>query len=458
MAAAATCAAFGMTSCAEQEEGRMNIVFILADDMGIGDLGCYGQEKIQTPNIDRMAQEGILFDNAYSGASVSAPSRCTIMTGLHTGHCVVRGLPKFTSTGLPVDMGPKDSTIAQVLQEAGYETALIGKWGLAESGMDAMPPRKGFDYFFGYKTHVDAHHYYPEYLWCNEEKVMLPQNDMMAATGEYSQDMFTEEALDYLTAHKDGKPFFLYLSYCLPHFEITVPEDSRTPYENLGWDKRPLQKGHYRNDAEGNVSYAGMVSRLDRYVGQIMEALKANGLAENTLVIFTSDNGKEYDQGFFDSTMGLRGEKRELYEGGIRAPFIAWCPGTVPGGETSSCLTAFWDLYPTFAEIAGSDVDPRDGISILPALTGKPMPETHDYLYWEVNMKQGPIQAARFDRLKAVRFLGKDIEIYDLTTDPSERHDIAAAQPEAVEKAARIFREGRTENEFFPMDRWVWKK
>ena len=441
-----------------QAQDRMNIVFILADDLGIGDVGCYGQDKILTPNIDMMAENGMLFTQHYSGAAVSAPSRCSFLTGLHTGHSQVRGLPGFTASGQPVDMRPKDITIAQVLQKAGYHTAIIGKWGMAEAGMEAMPTRKGFDYFFGYKTHGDAHHYYPEYLWRNEEQVFYPDNDTENTTGEYSNDIFTQEAIAYIENHASGEPFFLYLPYCLPHYEITVPEDSKAQYRDLGWEERKLSRGHYRNDPEGNVSYAGMVSRLDRYVGQIIEVLREKGIEKNTLVIFSSDNGKEYDNGFFNSNMGLRGQKRDLYEGGLRAPLVVYCPGTIPAGIKSSHLSAFWDFYPTFAEIAGVKVSGVDGLSMLPTMTGKGKQKEHRYLYWETNMKQGPIQAVRYGKWKAVKFLGKPIELYDLTQDPAETSDIASAHPEIVAEIETILSSARVEHPEYPMDRWVYTK
>lgn len=448
----------GMACMSVAAQEKMNIVFILADDLGIGDLGCYGQTRIKTPNLDWMAENGMVFTQHYSGAAVSAPSRCSFLTGLHTGHSQVRSLPGFTASGRPVDLRPEDTTVAQVLKDAGYATAVIGKWGMAEAGMESMPCRKGFDYFFGYKTHGDAHHYYPEYLWRNGEKVFFPENDTDNTTGEYSNDLFTEEALAYIDRHATEGPFFLYLPYCIPHYEITVPDDSKEQYRDLGWEERRLSKGHYRNDPDGNVSYAGMVSRLDRYVGQIISALKKNGIDKNTMVIFSSDNGKEYDNGFFNSNMGLRGQKRELYEGGIRAPLIVYAPGTVPSGVESDHISAFWDFYPTFAEMAGVEVEGTDGISMLPVLTGKGNQKPHQYLYWETNMKQGPIQAVRYGKWKAVRFLDKPLELYDLSSDPAEKTDVSESYPEVVSEISRILAEARTPHPEYPMDRWVYKK
>ena len=434
-----------------------NIIYILADDMGIGDLGCYGQQHILTPNIDRMAQEGIRFTNHYAGAAVSAPSRCSLLTGLHTGHCEVRGLPNFSASGQPVDMGDEARTVGHLLQEHGYETAIIGKWGLAEGDMSSMPLNRGFDYFYGAKTHVDAHCYYPTYLWRNNEKVALPQNNPKTKQGEYSNDLYTQEALQYIQQHQE-KPFFLYLAYTIPHYEITVPEDSKQPYLNLGWPKRKMSQGHYNNDSEGNVAYAGMVSRMDNYVAQILQLLQQLGIDEQTIVCFSSDNGPEYDKHFFNSNASLRGRKRDLYEGGIRAPFIVRWPGKIKAGTTTNHLSAFWDFLPTACELAGCSLQEKtDGISFLPTLLGQPQ-QAHDYLYWETNMKEGPIQAVRMGKWKAVKYLDKPVQLYDLTNDPYEKKNIASGHPKTVGKIESILREARTPHPEYPMDRWVYRK
>lgn len=434
-----------------------NIIYILADDLGIGDLGCYGQQHILTPCIDQMASEGMLFTNHYAGAAVSAPSRCSLLTGLHTGHSYVRGLPNFSASGQPVDMPDGTRTLAHLLSERGYHTAIIGKWGLAEGDRSSMPLNRGFDYFFGSKTHVDAHHYYPTYLWRNNEKVCLPGNNPNTKSGSYSNDLFTQEALQYIRQHH-AQPFFLYLSYTIPHFEITVPEASKKAYLGLNWPKRKLSQGHYNNDKEGNVAYAGMVSRMDDYVRQILDLLKQLGIDENTLICFSSDNGPEYDNGFFNSTASLRGRKRDLYEGGIRAPFIVRWPGKVAAGATSHHLSAFWDVAPTLCEIAGKPMkETTDGISFLPTLLGKRQ-HAHDYLYWETNMKEGPIQAVRFGQWKAVKYLDKDIQLYDLSTDPYEKTNVAESHPKEIKKVKKILGKARVTHPEYPMDRWVYKK
>ena len=450
----ALCAACSATA---EDNQKPNIIYILADDMGVGDLGCYGQTKIKTPAIDKMAEEGMLFTQHYAGAAVSAPSRCSLLTGLHTGHATVRGLPKFSASGNPVDMTDKDITLGNLLQQEGYQTACIGKWGLAEGDMSSMPLNRGFNYFFGYKTHVDAHHYYPEYLWRNNEKVPLPQNNTKAKTGDYSNDLFTKEALEYIRQHQD-KPFFLYLAYTTPHLELTVPEDSKEQYKNLGWPVRKLGGGHYYNDEDGNVAYAGMISRMDSYVGKVLCLLKELEMDENTIVCFSSDNGPEYDNGFFNSNGSLRGVKRELYEGGIRAPFIVRWPGKVKAGSLTKHLSAFWDVLPTFCELAGAEEKVQtDGLSFLPTLLGKEQPK-HDYLYWETNMKQGPIQAVRMGNWKGVKFLDKPMELYDLDADPHEQNDIASEHDEVVKTITHLMETGRTPHPEYVLDRWVYKK
>ena len=448
----------GLTTAHAQDTAKApNIIYILADDLGINDLGCYGQQKIKTPAIDQMASEGMRFTHHYSGAAVSAPSRCTLLTGLHTGHCQVRGLPNFSASGKPVDMDDNTRTIAHLLSERGYQTAIIGKWGLAEGDMHSMPLHRGFDYFFGYKTHVDAHHYYPEYLWRNNEKVMLPGNKPQQRKGQYSNDLFTQDAVKYIRDHQE-QPFFLFLSYSVPHFEMTVPEDSKQQYKGLKWPKRRLPNGHYFNDEDGNTAYAGMVSRLDRYVAQIIQTLKDLGMDENTIVCFASDNGPEYDNGFFKSNAPYRGRKRDLYEGGVRAPFIVRWPGKVAPGSTSDHISAFWDFMPTACEIAGKRLKEKtDGISFLPTLLGKKQ-KVHKYLYWETNMKQGPIQAIRMGKWKAVKFLNKEIELYDILADPSEKKNVAAQHPAEIKKIKKILKKSRTEHPEYPLDRWVYKK
>ena len=326
-------------------ETKPNIIFILADDLGYGDLGYQGQRHILTPEIDRMAQEGMVLTDHYAGSTVCMPSRGTLMTGYHTGHGTIRGNPTWTVSGNAVDLAFDDVTVASELKRAGYKTAIVGKWGLSESNLDGMPTRQGFDYFYGYRSHYDAHHHYWPSLWRNETTVHIDGNDYLNTEGQYVHDLVTEEAIKYIEDQKDN-PFFLYVAYALPHYELTVPEDSKEPYKKLGWPVEPRKKAHYRDDPDGNIAYAGMVSRMDRDVGRILDHIKSLGLDENTLVIFTSDNGPVYEREdrFFNSNGPLRGGKRDLYEGGIRVPFVAWWPGKIKSNSVSSHPSAVLGL------------------------------------------------------------------------------------------------------------------
>src|SRR6266496_905339 len=429
---------------------KPNIIFILADDLGYGDLGCYGQKLIKTPNLDGLARAGIRFTNFYAAAPVCAPSRASLMTGLHQGHAYVRGnttlkpvpgLSGPAATRLP--LRPQDVTVAEVLKAAGYATGLIGKWGLGEPDTTGIPNRKGFDYFFGYLNQNHAHNYYPDYLWRNQERVTLPK-------GTYSHDLFTTEALDFVKRERAG-PFFLYLAYTLPHANnalgratgngMEVPTDE--PYSGERW---PQQE----------KNYAAMVTRLDADVGKIRELLRELGLDGETIVFFNSDNGPQgpdeggFDPNFFASHGVFRGIKRELYEGGIREPMIVCWPGKIAAGTVSQQVWAGWDVLPTFAAIAGVNSPAGlDGISVLPALLGQTL-QGHAYLYWEFHEGQYA-QAVRWGRWKAVRKVSSAIELYDLETDVSETHDIAAAHPEVVLRIEEIMKEAHTESEFWPV-------
>lgn len=429
-----------------------NIVFILADDLGYGDLGCYGQQQVQTPRIDAMAAEGMRFTDAYAGSTVCAPSRCALMTGLHTGHCTVRG-------NKLVPLLPEDTTVAEVLRDAGYATALIGKWGLGEPESKGLPNRQGFDYFFGYLNQSHAHNYYPDYLWRNEERVPLEGNvqsdkrGVAAQCAAYSHDLFTEEALQFIDKQQD-RPFFLYLAYTIPHANnergnvegngMETPSDA--PYGDRAWPQP--QKNH-----------AAMITRLDRDVGRVLDRLRERGLADDTVVFFSSDNGPHKEGGadpnFFRSSGPLRGIKRDLYDGGIRVPFIAWGPGRIAAGAVADHVCAFWDFLPTAAELAGADL-PRnlDGVSFAPTLLDEEDRQAeHEFLYWEFH-EGGFKQAVRIANYKVVR-PGTDapIEVYDLAVDLGEQQDIAAAQPELVTRARELFREQRTDSPHWPLPR-----
>lgn len=433
---------------AARPEARPNLIFILADDLGYGDLGCYGQRRIQTPHLDRLAQEGMRFTQAYAGATVCAPSRCVLMTGLHTGHGRVRG-NAGRDNPLAQALRPGDVTVASLLQRAGYATALIGKWGLGDVGPAAvgLPRHHGFDYFFGYLNQHHAHNYYPTFLWRNEEKVPLrnvvPNEDAQGGGKasqrvEYSHDLFVEDALKWVETQRD-RPFFLYLALTIPHANnearaegMEVPDLGQ--YADTDWPTP--QKGH-----------AAMISRMDRDVGRLMALLQRLGLDERTIVFFSSDNGPHREGGndpeFNDSNGPLRGLKRDLYEGGIRVPFIVRWPGHIPAGRVSDHVTWFADFLPTAAELAGVQA-PRglDGVSLVPTLLGRQRDQRQSrYLYWEFYERPSK-QAIRQGDWKAVAVpFGGPIQLFNLRDDPGEEHDIAAEHPRIVRRLRRLMNE-----------------
>lgn len=433
---------------------KPNIIFILADDLGYADVGFNGQQKIRTPALDNMAREGMVLTQHYAGSTVCMPSRCSLLTGKHMGKASIRGNPRWTASGKAVDLGAEDITVAEELKRVGYQTAIIGKWGLAEIADEGMPNVQGFDYFYGYRTHRGAHHYYYRDIWEQDQIQPLEGNDFFTKQGQYTHDVFCSKALQYISDNKENS-FFLYLALTIPHYELTVPEIEKKPYENLGWPKREMKAAHYRHDPEGNVTYAGMVSRMDRDIGRILSHLKSLGIAENTLVIFSSDNGPEYEKKdrFFNSNGPFRGGKRDLYEGGIRVPFVAWWPGTIKGGERQDHISAFDDFLPTVCDLIGiSPTDEITGISYLPTLIGEPeKQEQREYIYWEFNEREGPIQAIRKGDWKAVKFLKKPMELYHLPADPGEASNIAGSHPQIVENMDALFREVRTESAEFTL-------
>ena len=428
-----------------------NIVFILADDLGYGDLGCYGQKKIKTPRLDQMAKEGIRFTSHYSGFTVCSPSRCALMTGKHMGHASV--------TGNGGRLKKEDVTVAMLLQDAGYKTCMIGKWGLVgRPGHPGSPNNKGFDHFFGFDNQGFAHFYYPEYLWRNDQKVLYPDNHNLRVDGEYvkgkgtySHDEFAKEALQFIRDNKD-EPFFLYLPFAIPHAELTVPEDSMAQYLKLNWPEKPKIEGKgntgggaygsqyrkgYCGQSHPHAAYAGMITRMDGNVGRILDLLDELKLSENTLVIFSSDNGPSPEGGqslqFFNSSGPLSGHKRSMKEGGIRVPTIARWPGKIKPGRTSGHPSAFWDFLPTACEIAGIE-SPKDidGISYLPELLGKTEDQKkHEYFYW--------IWAIRVGKWK-LHPAGKDrYRLYDLEKDIGEKKDLAKEFPEVVKRCSKYF-------------------
>jgi len=435
-----------------------NIVLILADDLGWGDLGCYGQKKIRTPHLDRLAADGVRFTSAYSGAPVCAPSRCMLLTGRHSGHAAVRNNREVQPEGqhpLPADA----TTLPRLLKNEGYATAAIGKWGLGPPGSSGDPSRHGFDLFFGYNCQRHAHNHYPTYLRRNAQRLELPGNDGGAVGRQFSHDLMDAEALRFVDAHRD-RPFFLYLPFAIPHLALQAPEDSLAEYRGQ-WEDPPYAGGRgYLPHATPRAAYAAMITRMDRTVGRLRERLETHGLTRDTLILFSSDNGPApqdlggSDSAFFRSAGGFRGLKGSVYEGGLRVPLLAAWPGRIPAGRSSAVQVYFPDLLPTLCEAAGAPVPLEiDGISFLPTLLGRPGQRRHDFLYWEFPAYGGQ-QAVRFGRWKAVRqnLLRGPVrtELYDLRIDPAEQHDLAAARPAELAHAERLMREQRRPSRDFP--------
>ena len=423
--------------------GLPNILFILADDLGYGDLGCYGQQRIRTPNLDGLAASGARFTQAYAGATVCAPSRCSLMTGKHGGHATVRG-----NRRPELGMRDEETTIPGLLKRAGYRTAIFGKWGLGGPATGSVPNRRGFDEFFGYLDQLHAHNYYPEHLWQDQHEFFLPAN-WFNRRQQYSPDLITARALEFLERPRP-EPFFMYLAYTLPH-----ANNELGALTGNGMEAPDEPAYSDQNWPEPEKGFARMVSRLDRYVGQVLESLKTRGLDRNTLVLFTSDNGPHREGGhnpdFFGSRGPLRGIKRDLYEGGIRVPLLARWPGRVRAGAVSHAVVAFWDFLPTFAAMAGAPAPGGlDGISALPALLGQPQKQ-RDCLYWEFH-EGGFSQAVRVGDWKGVRpKMNAPVELYDLANDVGERDNIAAGHPDVVERIAGLMRTARTDSPDFPV-------
>ncbi len=434
--------ATGTAAYAQSSPSKPNIIFIMADDLGYGDLRCYGQKTIQTPNIDRLATEGMRFTQVYAGATVCAPSRCTLMTGKHQGHALVRG-----NRSPEVALRPEDVTVAEVLKRAGYTTALYGKWGVGGPVTSGRPNLKGFDDFFGYLSQWHAHTHYPEHLWENEIERFIRGN-LGRRQGDYSHDLFTDRALKFLDREHD-KPFFLYLPYTIPH---TNNELGRATGDGMEVpDYGSYADKDWPNPEKG---FAAMIERLDRDVGRILDKLRERGMDEDTIVFFTSDNGPHreggHDPDFFGSRGPLRGIKRDLYEGGIRVPTLARWPGKIEPGQVSDQAWAFWDVLPTLAELGGAmPPGDTDGISMVPTLLGK-IQKQHEYLYWEFH-ERGFRQAIRMGDWKGVRLAkGAKIELYDLKKDLGEQDNIADKQPDVVQKIERLMKTARTESKEFP--------
>ena len=417
---------------------RPNIIFILADDLGYGDLGCYGQKHIKTPNIDRIAAEGIRFTQHYAGSTVCAPSRCVLMTGLHTGHTAVRGNREIKPEG-QYPIAAETITVAKVLKRAGYITAVVGKWGLGGPGSSGVPNKQGFDHWFGYLCQRKAHSYYPEYLWKNGKKIILEKNKA-GKKGTYSHDLFTAEAMDFIRQNRNRR-FFLYLPYTIPHTRYEIP--STEPYSDRPWAKK--EKVH-----------AAMITRMDRDIGRTMNLLKKLNIDEKTIVFFSSDNGAAQRwEDRFDSSGLLRGRKRDVYEGGIRTPLVVRWPGKIKPAAESDHISAFWDFLPTCAELAGvSAPENIDGISMVPTLLGRDdRQKRHKFLYWEFfHWKKGFYLAVRMSDFKVVRLSPTGpLELYNLKTDIAEKNNIAAEHPEIIAEIEAYLKTARTDSPHWPV-------
>lgn len=440
-----------------QAQQKPNIVFILTDDLGYGDISSYGQNKFSTPNIDRLALSGTRFTHSYSGATVSAPSRASLLTGLHTGNAPIRGNREIQPEGqAPI---PADTyTIFTLFKEKGYTTGVFGKWGLGYPGSEGDPMNQSVDHFFGFNCQRLAHNYYPTHLWDNDQRVEFPENEN-GELSTYSQDLIHKKTLEFIENQKDS-PFFLYIPIMLPHAELVVPEDSiiqnlrgkfpETPYKGYS--------GGYRSQDFPRATHAAMIKRIDLYVSEIIQKLKDEGVYDNTLIIFTSDNGPHREGGgdpdFFNSNGIFRGYKRDLYEGGIRVPTIISWKGKIAPGTENNFAFAFWDYLPTFAEIIDVDLPEKtDGVSILPTLLKLNGQRERDYFYFEFQ-EMGGRQAVIKDNWKLLHLdisNGGIYELYNIASDPSENHNLINQFPDKADKLKEIMLKARTDHPDWPL-------
>ena len=427
-----------------QEAERPNFIFVLSDDVAQGDLGCYGQKLIQTPRLDQMAKEGTRYLQAYCGTSVCAPSRASFFTGLHSGHCPVRGNYEVPPDG-QLPLPEKTVTIAEVAKAAGYATSTFGKWGMGFFGTTGDPNKQGVDHFFGYNCQRHAHSYFPTYLYDDAQAIALPGNNGRDVGETYAQEMIQNDMIAWLKAN--GKsPFMMFYAITLPHGRHEI--DDYGIYKDKPWTDK--QK-----------AYAAQVTRIDSDMGELIDTLRELGIDKKTLIVFSGDNGSSFDpkseigKRFDQASNGLRGYKRGMYEGALRQAALAWWPGTVPAGRVDAQPWAFWDLMPTFVEMSGAKVPEgyeTDGLSLLTYLKGGEAPK-RDYFYWELHRGDKPVQAARFGKWKAVRNgVDKAIEIYDLDQDAGESNDLAETKPELVERALTIFKEAHRPDPNWPLD------
>ena len=458
-------AASGQHQATGAQSRKPNIIYILADDLGYGDVSCYGQKRFQTPNIDRMAREGLLFTQHYAGCTVCAPSRSSLMTGLTTGHTPIRGNKEWKPEGQwPIPAGT--FTLAEMLKEAGYVTGGFGKWGLGYPGSEGDPNMQGFDEFYGYNCQRLAHNYFPSHLWDNQKKVVLEGNSGDKSE-EYAPKLIHQRALQFIERNKN-KQFFMFYPTTIPHAELLLPAQNLKEFHGKFLPEKSFKgaqpgdagfrDGAYGSQPEVHAAFAAMVTLLDQQVGEILDKLKELGLDKNTLIIFSSDNGPHLEGGadpnYFDSNGPLKGYKRDLYEGGIREPMIAWWPGKIHASSKSDLISAFWDVMPTLADLVGAKTPENiDGISFLPTLLNQEGQKKHVYLYWEFH-EQGGRQAVRKDNWKLVRYQVMDpkkitTELYDLGTDLGEENNVADKHPDIVQNLLKLMAQARTPSDIF---------
>lgn len=443
---------------------KPNIIYILADDLGYGDLSVYGQKKFNTPNIDHLAAQGMLFTQHYSGSTVCAPSRSALMTGMHTGHTVVRGNKEIRPEG-QYPIPDETYTMAEMFKKAGYVTGAFGKWGLGFPRSEGDPTHQGFDQFYGYNCQRIGHHYYPDHMWSNNDSIVIKENLGLHKT-VYGPDLIHQKTLKFIEENKD-RPFFAYVPSIIPHAELIAPDSIMNRYRNRYLPEKKFRgvefgdnygKGNYVSQEEPHAAFVSMIHLLDQQVGEIMSKVEELGISDRTIIVFTSDNGPHTEGGadpeYFDSNGPLKGTKRDLYEGGIRVPMIVSWPHKIKAGSTSDHLSAFWDVFPTFSELVQEEAPKNiDGISFLPELLGKSNQKEHDYLYWEFH-ERGGRQAIRKGNWKAVKYNvlndpNAPIELYDLSTDIGETRNVAHLHPEMVKEMEALLQTARTPSEVF---------
>ena len=439
----------------KEKDQKPNIIYILADDMGYGDLSINGQKHFQTPNLDQLAKDGIRFTNHYSGSTVCAPSRCCLLTGKHTGHATIRQ-NYSVKTRERIGLNDEDVTIAEILKQEGYVTGATGKWGLGEIGSKGTPCKQGFDYWYGYINQHNAHFYYPEFLYENNHRVDLEGN-LNGNKTQYSHDLIMDKSFDFIRKNHN-KPFFLYLAVTLPHAELLLPDSYIQEFRGKYPEKEFINKkeGGYNSQKTPRAAFAAMMKRFDGDVGDLCTLLSQLGIADNTIIMFASDNGAHKEGGadpeFFNSNGPFKGIKRDVYEGGIRTPFFVAWPQKIKKGMVSDHISAFWDVLPTIINIVGAkETSKGDGISFYNTLIGKEQ-EKHSHLYWEFVRKGEVRQAVRMDKWKAVRYgLNNELELYDLSTDEGENHNVAKDYPGIVEKMKQKMLESHVDSEDFPL-------